>query len=129
MEIQWGQQDAFGHVNNIHHFRWFETGRIDYLARLGVPISAAGVGPILAAINCNYRRQISWPDQVLIGTSVTRIGNTSITVSHALWSREHDAIAADGDSTVVIFDYEQQKPHPVPDELRLKIAKLEGRSF
>ncbi len=127
MIIQWGQQDAFGHVNNIHHFRWFETGRIEYLARCGVAISAVGVGPILAAINCNYRRQINWPDEILIGTRITRIGNTSMTVAHAIWSREHDGIAADGDSVVVMFDYENQKPHPVPDELRQAITRLEGK--
>jgi acyl-CoA thioester hydrolase len=125
--IEWGQQDAFGHINNIHHFRWFETGRIDYLSRLGVAVKAQGVAPILAAISCNYRRQLNWPDEILIGTRVTRIGNTSLTVGHAIWSRESHAISAEGDSTVVIFDYEKQKPHPVPDELRRKISELEGR--
>jgi acyl-CoA thioester hydrolase len=129
MFIQWGNQDAFGHVNNIHHFRWFETGRIEYLARCGVPISAEHVGPILAAIQCNYRLQIGWPDDILIGTRVTRIGNSSITVAHAIWSRSNDAIAADGDSTVVMFDYRKQKPVTVPDEVRAAIARLEGRSF
>ena len=127
--IEWGQQDAFGHINNIHHLRWFETGRIDYLMRLGVAVTAHGVGPILAAINCNYRRQIQWQDEILIGTRVTKIGNSSLTVAHAIWSRDNNGIAADGDSTVVMFDYEKQKPHPVPDELRQLISQMEKKSF
>ncbi len=129
LTIEWGQQDAFGHVNNIHFFRWFETGRIEYLARLGMAITSEGIGPILAAINCNYRRQIKWPDDILIGTRVTRIGNSSITVAHAIWSNRNKAIAADGDSTVVYFDYNRQRPHPVPDELRRLVAELEGREM
>lgn len=127
--LQWGHQDAFGHVNNVHHFRWFETGRIDYLARLGVAVTAEGVGPILAAINCNYRRQIKWPDEILIGTRVTRIGNTSLTVNHAVWTRNNDGVAAEGESTVVMFDYVAQRPHPVSSELRALITQLEGKEL
>ena len=26
--VQWGDQDAFGHVNNAAYFRWFESARI-----------------------------------------------------------------------------------------------------
>jgi acyl-CoA thioester hydrolase len=92
-------------------------------------ITSEGLGPILAAINCNYRRQIKWPDEILVGTRVTRIGNSSITVAHAVWSRDNSAIAADGDSTVVYFDYTRQRPHPVPDELRKRISELEGKTF
>ena len=127
--LQWGNQDAFGHVNNIHHFRWFETGRIEYLARLNVAITSQGVGPILASINCDYRRQIKWPDEILIGTKVTRIGNTSMTVHHAVWTRDNDGIAAEGDSTVVLFDYDAQRPHPIPDDLRRRISELEGKAL
>ena len=25
--IQWGEQDAFGHVNNLSAIRWFESAR------------------------------------------------------------------------------------------------------
>jgi hypothetical protein len=34
--VQWGDQDAFGHVNNTAYFRWFESGRIAYFERLGL---------------------------------------------------------------------------------------------
>lgn len=124
--IQWGDQDAFGHVNNTLHFRWFETGRIDYLTRCGVTMNASGTGPILAAISCNYRLQINWPDEIVVGTRVNRIGNTSINVAHAIWSRRHSAVVADGTSTIVIFDYENQKPRPVPANWRAAIEDLEG---
>ena len=33
--VQWGDQDAFGHVNNTIYFRWFETVRIEYFERIG----------------------------------------------------------------------------------------------
>ncbi len=28
--IQWGDQDAFGHVNNTRSIRWYESARMEY---------------------------------------------------------------------------------------------------
>ena len=88
LPVQWGDQDAFGHVNNTVFFRWFESARIAYLERLGIgdKNSATGLGPILAAIGCDYRRQVKYPDHVLIGSRIIRIGRTSMTMEHKVWS-------------------------------------------
>ncbi len=67
--IQWGEQDGFGHVNNMHFIRWFESARIAYLLKCGVELKTAGVGPILAAVSCNYRRQVKFPDTVVVGAN------------------------------------------------------------
>jgi acyl-CoA thioester hydrolase len=136
LPVQWGDQDAFGHVNNIMYFRWFESARIAYLERIGLGDKHAGalasgenVGPILAAIGCNYRRQIKYPDTVIVGARITRIGRSSLTMSHVVWSNIHQAIAADGESTIVVFDYTANQPKRVPDEFRALIEKLEGRKL
>ena len=77
--VQWGDQDLFGHVNNTVYFRWYESSRIAYLDRIGVSdmMERERVGPILAAICCNYRRQLNFPDTVEIGSRITRIGRSS----------------------------------------------------
>ncbi len=129
--VQWGDQDMFAHVNNVVYFRWFESARIAYLMKIAMPRRAAEEhsGPILAAINCNYRRQLNFPDTIEIGSRITRIGRTSVTMNHSLWSVEQQALAADGDSTIVMFDYDAQRPIPVPDSVRRAIEELEGRKF
>ena len=129
LPVQWGEQDSFGHVNNIIYFRWFESARIAYLERLnlrGGPRGPDPIGPILASIKCDFRRQLTYPDQVLVGARVTRIGRSSIGMAHLVWSRAQRAVAAEGDSTLVVFDYQAGRPHPVPDSLRQAIAALEG---
>jgi len=52
--VQWGDQDAFGHVNNTVPFRWFESARIAYSRRIGLfdLFQAEQIGPILAATSC-----------------------------------------------------------------------------
>lgn len=131
LPIQWGDQDAFGHVNNIVPFRWFESSRIAYLeqSQVGNLMDAKGLGPILASITCNFRHELHYPDTIYIGTRVTKIGRTSMIFEHAIYSQKHQAITTDAVSTIVIFDYEAKRPVRVPDELRRECAKREGRSF
>ena len=88
LPILWGDQDAFGHVNNTAPIRWFESVRIAYMEHsgLGHSTDASGLGPILAAISCNYRRQLHYPDTVHVGARVSRIGRTSMIMEHAIFS-------------------------------------------
>ena len=129
--VQWGDQDAFGHVNNTIYFRWFESARIEFLDRLGLSalMQRERIGPILAAIGCNYRRQIRFPDHVQIGGRISRLGRTSMTMEHRLFSEALGQIAADGESTIVVFDYQRQKPVGIPAEIRQAVEQFEGRSF
>jgi acyl-CoA thioester hydrolase len=89
----------------------------------------AGIGPILASIGCNYRRQLTYPDTVSVGARISRIGRTSFEMEHVLFSTAQQAVVADGKSTIVTFDYKAQKPIPVPDDIRAAIAKIEGRAL
>lgn len=129
--VQWNDQDAIGHVNNTVPIRWFESGRIVYLASEGLEerMRAEGVGPILAAVACNFRRQLHYPDQVLVGTRVTCLGRTSFDMEHVVWSRRLGAITADGTSTCVVFDYAAGVPRPISAELVARAERLEGRSI
>jgi acyl-CoA thioester hydrolase len=129
LPIQWGDQDAFGHVNNVVHFRWMESARIHYFGRagLGHMMSNQGQGPILASIKCDYRRQLTFPDAVIISASVTSIGRTSLKMAHKIYSTAQEAIAGEGESVIVMFDYTSQKSVPVSDEIRGIIDALENR--
>src|SRR5688500_16453344 len=83
--VQWGEMDAYGHVNNARYFTWFEAARIAYMARVGLVSTEmqkpeGGVGPILAATNADYLRPVVFPADLVVGARVTRIGNSSLTM-------------------------------------------------
>ena len=127
-QVQWGDQDAFGHVNNVIYFRWFESARIEYFRQAGLGhAKSQGVGPILAAIRCDFKRQLTYPDTLIVTASIASVGRTSLKMTHLLYSQAHGAIAALGDSTIVMFDYTHQRPVLVSDEIRTRIDALEGR--
>jgi acyl-CoA thioester hydrolase len=123
--VQWGDQDAFGHVNNVIYFRWFESARIDLLQALpsSVTMSGTGLGPILASIKCDYRKQLHFPDLVDVGSRVTRIGRSSVDIGHAIVSRQQNQIVAEGTSVVVVFDYALGRVTRIPDDLRQKFEE------
>jgi acyl-CoA thioester hydrolase len=129
LPVQWGDQDAFGHVNGVVYFRWFESARVEYLNQsgLGHVGREQGIGPILAAIQCDYRRQLAHPDTVLVSATISEIGNSSLKMRHLIYSQHQQAIAAEAESTIVMFDYTNQRPVRVPDEIRQTIQRLEGR--
>jgi acyl-CoA thioester hydrolase len=131
LPVQWGDQDLFCHVNNTVYFRWFESARIAYCDRIGLShlLDVEPIAPILASISCDYRRQITFPDTVHVGTRVTRIGRSSMELEHTIVSQGRAVIAAEGSSTIVVFDYRANKSQPVPLTIRQTIEALEGRSF
>ena len=120
LPVQWGDMDAFGHVNNVVYIRWFESGRIDLLDSYEnqVTMAKGGVGPILVSIKCDYKKQLHFPDTIHIGSRVGTIGRTSMDVEHAVFSERLGVIAATGHSTLVVFDYDANRPVRIPDDLR-----------
>ncbi len=128
LPVQWGDQDAFAHVNNTTYIRWFESSRFAYGTETGMSqlYETQKIGPILASVSCNYRRQLIFPDTVHVGARITKIGRTSMVMEHRVVSESLQAVAAEGDSTIVMFDYRGQKPVPVSPALRQVLATLEG---
>ena len=129
--------DAYGHANNARTFTWFESSRIAYFARIGLtgPTAAGedrapgGIGPILAATHAEYLRPVTFPARLLAGTRVTRIGNSSITLEHAVAGEEDSILYTRGGCTIVTLRYASHEKVPVPDAVRAAIEALEGRSF
>ncbi len=129
--VQWGEQDPLGHVNHVTYFRWYESARIAYFLKVGLMDmhEHERIGPILASVANDYRRQLTYPDTVHIGVRITRIGRSSMDMEHKILSQNEQAIAAEGTSTLVVFDYQTNKSHPVPARIRHAIETLEGRTF
>ncbi len=125
--VHWGEMDAYGHVNNTVFFRYFETARIAYLDRCGFLASheTDGIGAILHSTECRFRRALFYPDTVRIGARATAVASDRFTLEYRVVSEAQEAIAADGMSVVVSFDYGQRVKTALPDSVREGIARLE----
>ncbi len=126
--VQWGEMDAYGHVNNTVFFRYFESVRILYLERCGFLESydRDGVGAILHSTSCRFRRPLFYPDTAIIGARATDVGEDRFTMLYRVFSEAQDQVAADGEGVVVSYDYAAGRKVPLPEAVRVGIEKLES---
>lgn len=126
--VQWGDMDAYGHVNNTVYFRWFESARMAYFARCGFVESHIEdrIGAILHSTSCRFRLPVEYPDTVLVGARVTGIGDDRFTMAYEVRSTRHDKVAAEGTGVIVSFDYRAMRKTALPGQVRQAIEQLEN---
>jgi acyl-CoA thioester hydrolase len=125
LRVAWGDMDAFGHVNNVVYFRYFEIVRLRYFERIGFDLSRRHISPILGSISCRFRLPLKYPDTIVCGARVSEIGADRFTVDYAIFSREHQRLAAEGQSIVVAYDYAAAHKAALPAVLVRAIQDLE----
>lgn len=124
--IRWGDMDAFQHVNNVQFFRYLESARVEYaMAVIRGEVKSEGENIILADIRCAFRRQLRWPGEIDVHTRTSRVGRTSFGLEQVVCNSASGEVVATADTVLVWFDFAAQKPAPVPDSLRTRIAGYE----
>jgi acyl-CoA thioester hydrolase len=121
--VQWGEMDAYDHVNNVVYFRWFESARMVLFTQLDFR-SSTGVGPILAATGCRYKAPLYHGDVVTAAARVVDVADDRFMLEHALWSRDAGRVAATGEAQIVAYDYVAKKKARLPDDVRARIDAL-----
>jgi len=125
--IAWGEMDSFQHVNNIVYFRYFESSRIAYFEKINILeyMKINGIGPILASTQCKFKIPLTYPDTVSVGARILDIKEDRFIMEHAVISHKYNKIAAEGDSIIVAYNYQEKKKTTIPDTLKEKILLLE----
>lgn len=128
--VQWGEMDAYDHVNNVAFFRYFESARVEYLERCGFTDSYREdrIGAILHSTSCRFRRALVYPDRVVVGARVTEMETDRFTMQYCAFSRDQETVAADGTGVVVSFDYEAGEKAPLPRSVRAGVKTLEDET-
>lgn len=126
LPVQWGEMDAYGHVNNAVLFRYFETARIAFLERCGFleAYERDKIGAILHSTDCRFRRALRYPDTVLVGGRALDVSEDRFTMGYRVVSLEHDEVVAEGAGVVVSYDYVRKAKTALPEEVRRRIAGL-----
>ncbi|MDZ7267900.1 MAG: acyl-CoA thioesterase [candidate division KSB1 bacterium] len=126
--VAWGEMDAFQHVNNIVYFRYFESARMAYFARIDFadPDRHGGIGPILAHTQCRYRKALTYPDTLAVGARVSELREDRFFMELCVVSEKLGRLAAEGTAELVAFDYRHGRKALLPQAVRHNIAKLEG---
>ena len=126
---RWMDNDLYGHVNNATYYSFLDTAVSGHLVDEG--FIRPGKSPVIGlavASNCAYFAPISFPDDIVAGVRVDRLGRTSVTYGVGIFRNEEDQAAALGSFTHVYVDAESRRPVELPERLREICAALTGRA-
>ena len=115
--VLWGDMDSARHVNNLAYLRWCETARVLYLESVGVDMSflPGPTGIILAWQDCKYTFPMTYPDTALVGVRTVELNEDRFTLQTAVFSEQHDRLAAVSKQVIVPYDYAELRKVPLPE--------------
>lgn len=115
--VNWGDMDALGHVNNTMYFRYMEIARVNWLNSLGIKLGENDQSFIIVNAFCEFLTPLTYPQTLEIKTFVSKIGNTSIDISHDLEIKDKHQkpnLIANGFVTCVWFNFKENKSATLP---------------
>jgi len=122
---RWMDNDAYGHVNNVTYYSYFDTVVNEHLIRAGgLDIASSPVVGLVAETSCTFHKPLAFPDRVDAGLRVARIGTSSVVYAIGLFRAGDDAPAATGRFVHVWVDRATQRPQPVPATIRAALQTI-----
>jgi acyl-CoA thioester hydrolase len=99
IQTRWRDLDKLGHINNVSMAGLVEEGRGAFNRSLALtPIP--GVRWLIANVDIAYVAEAFFPGDVVIGSGILRIGDTSWTIASGVFQREKCVAIAD---TVLVY--------------------------
>jgi acyl-CoA thioester hydrolase len=117
--------DAYGHLNNVVYYSFFDTVVNEYLIRAGVLDVAQGatIG-LVVETHCSYFRELKFPQPVIAGLRVARIGTSSVHYQIGIFADDGDEACAQGHFVHVYVDRAMRRPVPLPAALRAALERI-----
>ncbi len=107
---RWADCDAYGQVNNVIYYSWFDTGVTRMLYERGVlgdGASAIGLGLESA---CQFQAPVEFPGDVEVGVAIGRLGTKSARYEVGVFPPGHEEPAATRHVTHVCVDRATRRP-------------------
>ncbi|MEV0671176.1 thioesterase family protein [Mycobacterium sp. NPDC050441] len=115
---RWTDNDMFGHLNNAVYYELFDTAINAWInTNCDVdPVTAPWLG-VVAESGCRYFAELKFPDPLVVGLAVARLGNSSVTYRLGLFEPD-GPVAAVGHWVHVYVDRTSRRPVPIPGAIR-----------
>jgi len=119
ISTRWADNDVYGHVNNVVYYSYFDTAVNGWLMEAtGTDIRLLPAIGVVAETSCRFLSPLSFPDLVVAGLRLRRLGRSSVTYEIALFRGDDEAPAGLGSFVHVYVDSATRRPVPVPDLIR-----------
>jgi acyl-CoA thioester hydrolase len=125
LTTRWMDNDAYGHVNNVVYYSWFDTAVNALLVERGVlDIERGQTIGLVIETQCNYFAPLAFPQNVEAGIRVARLGSSSVRYEVGLFAEGETVTAARGHFIHVYVDRATRRPVPLPAPLKSVLETL-----
>jgi acyl-CoA thioester hydrolase len=125
IQTRWADNDAYGHVNNVVYYSWFDTVVNEYLIRNGVlDIERSDVVGLVVETRCSYFTELAFPQSIEAGLRVAHIGTSSVRYEIGLFAAGADLTSAQGHFIHVYVDRRTRQPAALAAPLRDALQRI-----
>ncbi|XUO87452.1 thioesterase family protein [Halomonas sp. KM072] len=112
--------DALGHINNTRLPAWFELARNDLFKLFTPDLNPRQWRLIMARMEIDYRAELFYGHDIEIRTYLTRLGNSSFTVTQE--ARQRETLTNLGHTVMVHYDHHAKRAVPLEGALRRALS-------
>jgi acyl-CoA thioester hydrolase len=122
---RWGDNDAYGHVNNAVFYQWFDSAVNAWLVEQRMLDIESGdpIGLVVETC-CSYLAPLTFPDAVEVGLAVAELGRSSIRYRIGVFADGAATAAAQGEFVHVVVDRVSRRPVEIPVDWRQKLETI-----
>ena len=122
---RWMDNDAYGHVNNVHYYSYFDSAVNGWLVEKGLlAITESPVIGLVVESGCSYLESVAFPEALEAGMAVAHLGRSSVRYRIGIFKQGAQQAAAQGHFVHVYVDRVTQRPVEIPAETRRALSDL-----
>jgi acyl-CoA thioester hydrolase len=122
---RWGDNDAYGHVNNTIFYQWFDSAVNVWLVEQGMlDIESGDPIGLVVETRCSYAAPLTFPEDVEVGLAAAELGRSSIRYRIGVFAEGAATAAAQGEFVHVVVDRASRRPVEIPADWRQKLETI-----
>ena len=125
IQTRWMDNDAYGHVNNVFYYSYFDTAVNAWLIEKGLlHLTQSSTIGLVVETGCTYFESVAFPELLEAGLAVTKLGRSSARYSVGIFKAGAAYAAAQGHFVHVYVDRSTQRPVAMPEAVRAALNDL-----
>ncbi|MFT0212467.1 thioesterase family protein [Pseudomonas sp. F1_0610] len=124
-KLRFRDTDMQGHVNNSVYLTLFEQARIEVLFNQNQRLDKEGAVFVVAHISMDFLNELLWPNDIVIGSSITQFGRSSMHLTQAIFQGE--TCIAKATSVIVLMDVNTRRSTPFSDFAIEQLTQLQQK--
>ena len=125
--VGFSDTDAQGIVYYGRYLPYFDHARVEYARHLGVLDHDLGDCEfVMRACKVLYEAPAGFDDLLEVFVRTSRIGRTSVTSEYSAVRLADDVLMCTAEQTLVLVDFAERRPLPIPEAYRRVIEAFEG---